>query len=133
MELVQVDSSSGEYVSHTFIGKDKQSNFDFSFTVSVVEKEPLNLLAETTIQKYEEDCNCKVVDYQEIKCPYFEGARYEILKVGGDNMIFGGLVFLSREYGGRSLNIVSMCLNDFVPKLEKKLDPIINSLVINLD
>jgi len=129
-ELVQVDTLDGGIKNHTFIALDNVNKLEYSISFSVVGNESLNLLEAETVNKYEEDCNCEVVNSEKIEFSNFRGVRYFIVKEV-DNVKLGGEVYISEIKNGKSINIVSMVLYDQREFITPNLNSILNTLVLN--
>lgn len=94
VKLYQIDTLDGAIVNYTFIGTNKEKDFDFSLSFSVVESEIKNLLMKENIDKYKKDCNCKVEKGETIEYNNFNGMKYIIFKYI-QNVKFAGLVYTS--------------------------------------
>lgn len=129
-QLVQIDTLEGGILNHTFIGKDSKEEVEFSMSFSVVSGESKNLTDEKTIKKYQEDCNCEIVDVQKVIFPNFSGARYSILK-DVDDIKLAGKVYISELKNGKSINVVGMILYDDRKKLSTNMNEVLNTLVLN--
>lgn len=130
MKLVQVDTLEGGILNHTFVGKNKIEDFDFSLSFSVVESEIKNLILEENISKYEEDCNCKVENSERIEYSNFRGVKYRISKMVQEVKL-AGEVYISEEKSGKSINVVSMSVFERGQYIGVATKPILETLVLN--
>ncbi len=130
-QLVQVDTLENNMINHTFVGLDKGSNMEYSLSFSIVDNEPYNLMEDQGVEKYEQDCNCKVEQSMKVEFTTFKGVKYSISKsVEGTKL--GGEVYISEIQNGKSINVVSMALYNQRKHVESNLKPILNTLVLNL-
>ncbi len=129
-ELVQVDTLDGGIQNHTFIASDIKEHLEYSISLSVVSSGSFNLLEQQAISQYENDCNCEIKKAEKVEYSNFKGVRYFIVK-DVDNVKLGGEVYISEVKNGKSINVVSMALNEQKQLITPNLDKILNTLVLN--
>lgn len=132
MQLVQVDTLANELVNYTFADIDQIDSFDYSLSFAIVLDKGQNLYKEGTILQYEEDCSCKVLGVEKVQFNNFRGVRYTIEREVED-VLLGGKVYISEVQNNKSINVVSMTLKDHVKHLDRNLEPILNTLVLNFE
>lgn len=129
IQLVQIDTLS-QCINHTFMKEDSLGNFDYTLSLIVAEGSYKNLVGEETIKDYEEDCACSVVSTRAVEFRNFKGVEYSIEKEA-QGISLGGKVYISEYSNGKSINCISMTTNEMIEKLPEKLEPILNTLVLN--
>lgn len=135
MELVQVDSFSQGVINHIFVGMDEVNAFEYSFAVSVDNNDnndSKDYFKEEKVRNYEKECDCKVLDVKEVKFTNFSSTEYRIEKQRA-GLKLKGFVYFSKEASNiKSINIVSIGLEDNVNQINETLQTILNTMVLNL-